>query len=281
MEQTRQLANAPLILAIAAIRFESLEALPNWIPAIQERVRRALPSYRRVHQSMSSAGLEVAIEPPDFDPGKTGSSWLFSTADLRTVVTLHKGGIILHTVEYTIFPEFSNFLRIALDALLESADVLNVNQIGMRYVDHIQPKHGMDLQRFIVQSLMPKEVASNLVVKNASTSATYISTDSTPSTVLKIKFSMGEGESVVPHDLAVAYAMASSDYSAGENLYRPLLLGSGEGVLDMDAGSEGLGRISMGVSEILKHVDRLHRVANDYFDSVITADARRAWSTPQ
>lgn len=281
MEQTRQLANAPLVLAIAAVRFESLEALPSWIPSIQERVRKALPSFRRMQQIMSPRGLEIALDPSDFDPEKSGSSWLFSSTDLKTVVTLHKSGIVLHTIEYRIFQDFSAILRTALDALMASAEVLNVNQIGMRYIDHIQPQHGMDIQEFIVNSLMPNASLGNLTVQNASSSATYISTDGTPNATLNVRFSIGGGEPVIPHDLAVAHAVASAGNPAEEVFYYPPKLEDGAGVLDMDAGLDDLGGKSMSNAQILEIVDRLHRVANDYFDSVITSEARRAWSTPQ
>jgi uncharacterized protein (TIGR04255 family) len=281
MEQTRQLANAPLVLAIAAVRFESLEALPSWIPSIQERVRKALPSFRRMQQIMTPRGLEIALDPSDFDPEKSSSSWLFSATDFKTVITIHKGGIVLHTIEYKIFQDFSAVLRVALDALMTSAEVLNVNQIGMRYVDHIQPQHGMDTKEFIVNSLMPNKSQGNLTVQNASSSATYISTESTPNATLNVRFSIGDGEPIIPHDLAVAHAVASVGNAAEEVFYHPRQLEDGAGVLDMDAGLDDLGGKSMSTAHILEVVDRLHRVANDYFDSVITSEARRAWSTPK
>lgn len=281
MEQTRQLANAPLVLAIAAVRFESLEALPGWIPLIQERVRKALPSFRRMRQTLSSKGIEVAIDPTDFDPESPGSYWLFSTTGHKTVVTLHKGGIVLHTIDYKVFRDFASVLSTALDALMSSAEVLNINQVGMRYVDHIQPQHGMDIQKFIVNSLMPRKSLSNLIVQNASSSATYCSASDTPNATLNVRFTIGAGEPVIPLDLAVAYAVCTEGHSSQETYFYPPVLDDVAGVLDMDAGDDSLSGQAMSTAEIIDVVDRLHRVANDYFDAVITQEARRAWSTPQ
>lgn len=278
MSSVRQMANAPLVFVIAGINFEALEALPLWIPTIQNELRKWFPSFKKVRQGANASGFEMAIDPQDFDPEYLGSAWVFSTTDHRTIVTLFKTGMVLHTTKYTVFSHFEEQLRIALKALLNAADgIVNVTKVGIRYVDHIQPQHGMDLDKFIVSSLRPAQVSSDLTVKNSSSFATYAMEDL--NTTLNVRFNLGEGGVVIPQDLMPPYILNSLPSSL-QGTVPFQMLQAGEGSLDLDAVNGNMQGASLSLDDLAAEVNRLHRVANSYFDSVITPDARRAWSAP-
>jgi len=57
------------------------------------------------------------------------------------------------------------------------------------------------------------------------------------------------------------------------------MLTSREGSLDLDALNASVNGKVISADELVAEVDRLHRVANDYFYSVITPEARKAWSS--
>ncbi|WP_295948534.1 TIGR04255 family protein [uncultured Xanthomonas sp.] len=278
MQQTRQLANAPLVFVVAAVRFEPLEALPNWIPAIQDEVRKTLPAFRRIRQTPGPFGIEMAVDPQDFDPSHPGAGWLFSTSDHKTTMTLFKAGLVLHTTNYSVFSNFADLLGSLVEALQRSAAVLNVNHIGVRYIDHIQPRHGMDVTRFIVSSMLPQQALTGLFVQNSSSFASYRSAVDGEKTILNVRFTLGEGSLVIPQDLLLAFATNASPSAIHEGGFEVQTLEAGGGVLDLDAVNGQIGGEALNAKEIVAEVDRLHRVANDYFDAVITGEARRAWS---
>ncbi|NYF21945.1 uncharacterized protein (TIGR04255 family) [Xanthomonas sp. JAI131] len=277
MEKTRQLANAPLIFAIAMVRFETLEALPSWISSIQNEVRKTLPVFRRMRQVTSANGFEIQLDPSDFDAAHPQSCWLFSSSDHKTTATLFKGGVGLHTTDYTIFTDFAKSYRAVLDALMNAAELVNVNLVGMRYVDHLQPQHEMDVSDFIVKGMMPQPDATDLVVQGSTSSVSFKTKDGSPNATLNVRITVGAGNSAIPVDLLPAYAVSAAPGSEG-NFSFPLLE-AGAGVLDIDAIDAELGGQQLSSSEIVDVVDRLHTVANKYFTAITTGDAKRAWST--
>lgn len=278
MTSIRQLANAPLVFVIAGVRFESLEALPNWVPAIQDELRKWFPSFKRVRQTASASGFEMAVDPQDFDPAYVGSAWVFSTSDHKAVITLFKTGLVLHTTDYSVFANFAEALKRAVTALLRAADgVVNITQLGIRYIDHIQSQHGMDVGKFIVSGLMPAEVSSRLAVKNSSSFASYV--EENTGTTLNVRFNIGEGGPVIPQDLLPPYMLSSMPVSPQDGMFQFPMLASREGSLDLDALNASVNGRVISADELVAEVDRLHRVANDYFYSVITPEARKAWSS--
>jgi len=184
---------------------------------------------------------------------------------------------LLHTTDYSIFSNFAEMLERAVAVLLKAAGgVVNVNQIGIRYVDHIQAQHGMDVEKFIVDALKPAQVSSQMTVMNSSSFASYRANES--GTTLNVRFNVGEGGPVIPPDLLPLYALNAISTQQQDAIYPFPMLSAKEGSLDLDAVNSGLSGSVMDVQQVIQEVDRLHRVANDYFYSVITVEAREAWS---
>jgi len=267
----RQLANAPLVFVITAIRFESLEALPSWIADIQEELRERLPMYRRIRQQVTPQGFELAVEPNDFDPAQVGSAWSMSSVDFQTSAQFAKNVLTFSTKSYTTFDQFAEQLSSVLFALISRAKRIHVSQVGIRYVDHIRVIDGSGVEQFMPKELLPHQPeVDGLRFRSTASTTTYTCGDH----FLNVRFSTGAGMPVMPDDLLPMH-LATSKPTAG--VFELAQMGANEGVLDTDCVAADLGPKVMTDVEIVELLRDLHTHANKYFRSVQTEQAKKAW----
>lgn len=272
VEKTGVLANAPLVFVLTAIKFMPLEALPNWIPDIQEALRDRFPVFSRLRQAQTPQGFEVSIDSPDFSPEHPGSAWLFTNAERTITVQLSKSALVMHTTAYLRFADFASDLRFAFDVLLSKARLLNVESAGIRYIDHIQPKGNRSLADYVPKELLPFDWHGHArVVGGTSVNSYRIGTD-----LLQVKFRTGQEFNILPEDLAPAY-FSGRDLSKLTSA-PPLMekLGPSGATLDTDVSAELSGK-RMGASEVIESVDRLHGIANLFFREACAEAAFADW----
>lgn len=267
------LATAPLHFVLAGVRFKLRESMHSWIGPIQERLYDNFPHFRRVRHSLAPGGLELNIDPPDFDPAHSGAAFLFSDSTRRTAVQIHKSGVAVFTKDYVKFAGFLESVSVAFEALLASAEFLEVETIGIRYLDFIRPKDGERLDLYLDRSLLPFQpswpdwagkVAGGLSLNN------YTIGDDN----LNVRVT-GRGYPVVPDDLALAY-ISSLDVSnfPGDPIGR---IGDQQATLDMDAVKNQLVKVKR-LDQITLELDRLHSHANAYFRNACTDHAFSVWN---
>jgi uncharacterized protein (TIGR04255 family) len=132
LNQYKKLENQPLTFVLAEFRFSPVEKIVDYIPAIQEGVRRQFPIFeKREEQTLQ------------FDPaGMTVSralSWAFLSADRKNAIDVNQNRIIYMTSDYPRFAGFSEACRKALDTLIGEVAPGLIFQIGLRYGDMIIP----------------------------------------------------------------------------------------------------------------------------------------------
>lgn len=265
---------APLYFVLSGMRFKLRESLPSWIGPIQERLYGTFPHLSRVRQSLTADGLELVIDPPDFDPAHPGAAFLFSNKDRTTSIQIHKAGLVVFTKSYLHFDQFLESLSSAVDAILASAGFLEIETIGVRYLDFIRPKDGERLDQYVDAGLLPFrpnwESWDGQIVTGSSMNSYKIEDDT-----LTIRF-VGQGHPVVPDDMAPAYLSNMDPLGVSGN---PIpLIGSQEGTLDIDAVRHGFLLQAGDVRQVEEEVRRLHARANSYFRRVCTEHAFVRWN---
>lgn len=269
------LSSAPLHLVLCGVRFRLRESLPAWIGDIQERLYSArFTRLSRIRQTQSLGGFELAIDLPDFDHTNPGAAYLFSTEDGSVSIQIHKAGFTVFSRSYLHFTEFAADVSSAVDAILASAKHLEVESIGIRYLDFIQPKNGELLSQYISRGLLPFAPDwsdwSGGVITGTSMNSYKVDEDQ-----LVVKC-VGAGHPVVPSDLAMAYVTSFGvvDVSSGAI---PTIEPQ-QGTLDIDAVRVGSVLKAERAEQIENEVRRLHRLANDFFRRVCTDHAFSRWN---
>ncbi len=269
------LKNAPLVFVVCGVRFRARESVPTWIGSIQERVYDRFPLMSKVQLKAGAEGIEIAIDPADFDESQSSASFVFMSEDRSRAFQLWKGGLALQAKEYRHFDDFCADFQCALDALLGLAQHLDLEAAGIRYVDHIRPARAEEkLSQYVNASLLPFQPAWNGfegVLTGGSSNHLYALGDAT----LRVKLTTGASSYVIADDLLSAY-IATVKPSPGTEAPVPCL-NDNEGSLDIDAFRSKIGLKVSNSAEVTGYIRRMHEICNDYFRNICTDKAFEFW----
>ena len=256
---------APLVYVLTVIRFQQLEALPSWIAEIQNALRERLPVFHRFHQENTSGQIGFAVDPPDFKADAAGSAWIFSKPDRSLTVQIAKGVFIVHTRNYNGYVGFADDVQFALAAFMSSSKNLDVDVIGIRYLNHLQAGEGKSLSDILPESMLPhaavKWNSDAKLVGGTSFSFYDLEGDKLRATVWT-----GTEANVIPDDLLVTYITGLKFDALTASNDPPInKLEANEATLDSDALKQYKPPQRMDANFILGEIERLHTHANKFF----------------
>lgn len=144
-----KLAQQPLSLVLAEIRFSTVKKIADYIPDLQERLRKAYPAYREVHAH------QFQLSPQGVEAGEQTISWVFLNPDTTKAIEVDGSRLIYFCSAYERFPRFQAECVDALRALKEVVDPGLLHRIGLRYNDLVVPRDGETLADYLLASLIP------------------------------------------------------------------------------------------------------------------------------
>lgn len=142
-----KLACSPLSLVLAQVRFERLEAMANYMPSIQDRLRRSgypLNKSGRIKEFQVTAQGARQSERPH---------WEFLSKDRHTGVVLNEGFVVLQTTRYEGFEQFLDAFVQVTRIVSEEVQGLYLQRLGFRYVDAIQAGEGESWKDYVQPGL--------------------------------------------------------------------------------------------------------------------------------
>ncbi|MCD4747822.1 MAG: TIGR04255 family protein [Thermoanaerobaculales bacterium] len=141
-----KLRNSPLVMVLAQVRFAPVLKMADYVPAIQEKLRRN--GYPRFG---SQKIREIALGPqPEV---RQAQRWLFANKENNESVVLSNDFIVLETSRYTVFEDFAKHLETVLGVIGEETDLSLVHRLGLRFVDLILPEDDESLDEYIKPQL--------------------------------------------------------------------------------------------------------------------------------
>lgn len=126
------LQNAPVALVLAQVRVSPVEAMENYVPVIQERLRKVgFPEMRetQIHNQFVVEGKPVAE--------RRATQWEFVNKANTSMIQLNLDAITVQTTEYTCFEDLEETFRLAVETLHEVVSPSQVHRYGLRYVNVI------------------------------------------------------------------------------------------------------------------------------------------------
>ena len=140
----KPLSKQPLALVLAQVRFSSILNLEEYIPKIQDFLRKnGYPIYFRRENFV----LEVFPGGPVNIKQAAITQWRFENPSQDTVVLIDTEQILFQTSSYTKFEDFiGNFISI-LKYVLQATEHNSVgvfNRLGLRYINQIRKQHNTD-----------------------------------------------------------------------------------------------------------------------------------------
>jgi uncharacterized protein (TIGR04255 family) len=254
-EKKRKLANAPLILALAEVKFAPVLAMSNSIPEIQETLRRSgFPGFVSSILHQIQVG---AAEGPSF---QAAPRWVFSSEDGQQFFTLGTDSLSVQVLNYDDFETFVDTLRVGLVAVANIVQPSYAGRVGLRYVDAV-PDVGSDLSGFFNESVL-SFTADELGVESLLTSQQVLA--KTLHGHLLIRMNQVQDAPLMPAELATPELASLSAPKPGIHA-----------VLDIDSSDDRRGPFSF--EDLEQRLWGVHKPASAAFWKAVTAHAIDTW----
>lgn len=251
-----KLYKSPLILVLAQIRFSPVLLIKDFIPVIQEELRKQKYSDYRAEQiqQVMFTGTDVKTEQTN--------RWVFASRDRRHAVIIAPDFVIYETSNYDVFETFLERFRPVLDLVQNKVGPDFAKQVGLRYVDLIRPTQTRTASEFLCEGLrgLPKE---KLNVPSAFQQ--FTAQTPTPYGELNIRSLEGSYETILPPDLASSHIELALPSDPSEVCR----------TLDIDHISQS--EVDFAPSALLDRLWDLHGPAADAFLAATTPEAIAFW----
>lgn len=245
------LTNSPLAYTLASIRFAPWPLLADKFPLIQDALRDIAPLINEVQIQVPVASLSGK---QDF---ATSRVWILLSADRSFGIQLAPDQMLVFTRSYLSYAEFEGVLNRVLSELLKLARFIDINTMGVRFIDHIKTGSPEELQKYVSAELLAPTF-DGFEQLGGSSATTYKRGDKE----LRVRYTSFPGHPSVSEDL-MGLLMMSQDPAVG---FKIDMLQPGEATLDMDAIYQPVKPLKADTAaKALEHLKALHTVANDFF----------------
>jgi len=141
------LDRSPLVHVLAQVRFAPVLTIENYVPGIQEHLRKEdFPLFNvRTLRSIEFGPQVTQTE---------SKNWVFGNQDASAALVLTQNSLVLETNAYSSFERFLEPLVCALRILMETAGPSFSERIGLRYVDAVRPRQDEPLSDYLAPGLL-------------------------------------------------------------------------------------------------------------------------------
>lgn len=142
----QKLKSAPVYFTIAQVRHNPILLLGDYVPQIQEHMRKAgYPVYKKDVSVVVSLNQQNGDDLKALQPSVNQSERLmFFSADNTKGFIVQQDALSFYTTEYDIFEVFTTEFLNGLSILHQCVTLNYSDRLGLRYLDAIVPPNGED-----------------------------------------------------------------------------------------------------------------------------------------
>jgi uncharacterized protein (TIGR04255 family) len=166
------LTNPPLLLAVAQIIVSPVLKIADYIPEIQEQLRKLgfpLVHMRTTRIEASSGGQVI---------GESFEDWEFVSSDGTYSLLVGKVGACLVSADYLGYEGFIEKLMLCLNTLHGTIRYSNIERVSLRYVDLLQLTEDKPLHHFVASGVAGLQSPGTSARRTATRSETVFQTQS-------------------------------------------------------------------------------------------------------
>lgn len=256
------LKNSPLTMVFASVRFAPWPLLGKRIDEIQNDLRDVLPLMHHIE-----------VEAVDGVPqGATFNSeaWMLISLDKSYGVQITKDQLLVFSPQYLNFTDFEAKIDRVLTTLLAHMNFMHVQNMGVRYIDHIKPKENEQASEYISEKFL-----APIIEGYTSSGGHFVNEYTCGKHRLRVNLINIPGMLPVPQDAIPVLAV----FNGIENPLRLAQLKPQEFLLDMDAVAIFESAERRTKDSIIDELKKLHTVANNFFrhEEVFSDYAFKVW----
>jgi len=151
--------HAPVFYTLAQVNFNPILQMGEFVPKIQDRLRRdGFPDFRK-EQLRQVAFKQTDGEAPEISTHDGPTRWNFIDASRQSGYLLLPNSLVYHTTAYATFDDFAQKLLDGLRLIHEEVGLAYVERIGLRYLDAVVPKVGETLVEYLNNSVTGLSIA--------------------------------------------------------------------------------------------------------------------------
>lgn len=163
-QEYHKLNKQPLSLVLAEFCFSEVRKMVEYVPDIQEALRKNYPAYDE------GKSQSVRISPEGVAIDHQVSRWIFGSHDGSRVIVISENNLVFITTDYDRFKGYEDDCISAVELLLDVVKPQLLSRIGLRYNDVVYPINERDgLSDYVIQELcIPNNIRAigNSIIQN-------------------------------------------------------------------------------------------------------------------
>ncbi|HDJ85497.1 MAG TPA: TIGR04255 family protein [Chromatiales bacterium] len=256
-----KLKNQPLSLVLAEFRFSEIAKISDYIPEIQERLRKQYPDFKKKLRhtiQLNESGIVAA--------GGAATLWTMVGAGRQKGIQIESGRLIYFCSAYDRFPGFQAKCMEVIRVLIEVAAPGLLHRVGLRYNDLVLAA-GNDVNAYLNPSWHMPAAMAKLGDPQLYRTETVVNT---AVGVLAARTLTGRHSySIMPDILQLGLPITVS----GDNNPDRLSV-----VLDFDHFWESESGVEFAADQAKDTLGALHEPAREAFWKTTTEEAKKRWS---
>lgn len=261
-----KLRDAPVYFTIAQVKFNPILSLKDYMPAIQEKMRKAgFPDFKHImtvafnFQLTPNAPLQEGAPTP-----VRVDHFVFSNMESTRGFILQNNSLSFQSTDYGTYAVLTNDFLNGLEIVSQTIDISYSERIGIRYLDAVIPREGDEISKYIIPEVMG--VAARL--EGASVVQSFSETVAKIRDVGKIiaRTIIRIGPIGFPPDLKPDELKLKKKFENINKLHA---------IIDTDGSFEG--RESFQLDTVKNHLNDLHVEISKAFRKTTTDYARSIW----
>lgn len=251
-----KLEKSPLVYVVAQVRIGAVLKMTDYIPEIQERMRKASYSLYRPSQVR-----ELEIGPSGTETRITGK-WAFDRIDRTTGFVVQADSVAFHTTIYDTHEIFFTNLQQGLQIVQDVVGIEASERLGLRYVDAFQAAAEHKLADYVKEGLRGVDLEHIGARKPQSFTSLIADTDVGGQLVVRIALST---RGVLPPNLVPQDLVSAKTFDEGKPI----------GILDYDHFVEKPEEFS--VEGAIERFGGLHGILSHVFHETVSDFALEDW----
>jgi len=151
----QRLALAPIYFALVQVHFNTVLALDDYVPKIQERMRGSrFPEFAKLVSATFNLNIGAPADALSQVPIEKATNYVFSNFERTSRFTLGQESLSFETTDYRDFDEFSKTFAEGLRFIHELVKLNVSKRVGMRCLDAVVPGSTESIAEYLDPSLV-------------------------------------------------------------------------------------------------------------------------------
>lgn len=255
------LKNPPVYFTVAQVRFNPLLKLSNFLPSIQEDLRKfGFPAFT-VHNTIV---LQFAVQGGQTVPQPVPhEQYLFANVEQTHCFVLSADSLTFQSTEYGTYEAFSQVFLEGLAMVHKQVSLAFTERVGLRYLDHVFPEGGESLSLYLAPEV--QGLSSRLGGQPIHSYSEAL--NAVGNVHLRARVVIQNGGLGFPPDLVPQGMVVQPRFLQSQGMHA---------ILDTDGSVEG--RALFAFDAVYKHLASIHDVIGAAFRATVTDHALAVWS---